>query len=413
MSIENSSSAKTLSVPVSLGDVDKDLAEIGLGKPFVISIDPVNLLRIGDTPMLESSTIQWISTLWRSACSDSIEIGQLEGEDQQLKQLVPSAPGVFLALLPSGKIKGVSRHLAAAFRKQFIEHQSHWPDLAVSNSAFLVCLDSYPKGGLSRKLYADPSKGQVTDWEGFRLLVYDLINSVVEESKIRGEISKRVDNISSILFELFKNTHDHARMGVDGSVIGDSVRGIYSRFYPIENIARSFKEIKGLPEETDALDHYFHNILKSRRVSQPRVVAKRDLSGFLELSVFDAGPGMAARWIGRDVSNFDPKEQYDAVIHCLSKGNSSSFTRGRGFGLWRVLQELKKVRGFIRIRTNRVHVYRQYAIYENLHMERHADGHETPQEKFYDWRKLYTSSPSEYPPINGTIISIMLPLGEL
>lgn len=413
MTIENSSTTGKLTVPISLNEVDMNLAAARLDTPFEVAIDPAILLKIGNTPMLESSIIQWISTLWRSAHSDAFDIGQVEKDILQLNHLAASAPGAILSLLPAGKIKGVNRRSAASFKKQFFENQKQWPDLAVSSSALLLCLDSYAKGGLPHQLYSDQSAGNVTDWEGFRFFVDKLISSVVEESKIRGEILNRADNISTIFFELFKNTHDHARLDVDGSVISESIRGIYSRFYPIEDIIDSLNKTDTPSEKADALYNYLHAMLKPESEKRHGATSKRNLSGFLELSVFDTGPGMAARWLGHDISNCEAKEQYDAIINCFHKGNSSSITRGRGFGLWRVLQELIKLKGFIRIRTNKVHVFRQYAMLEKVYMERHADGHETPQEKFFDWHKQFSSSLSEYPRVNGTLISIMLPLGVL
>ncbi|MFA6922588.1 MAG: hypothetical protein WC216_12160, partial [Gallionella sp.] len=386
MTIENSSSAGKLTVPISLDEIDKNLAAAGLSKSFDLAIDPAIFMGIRNVPMLESAIIQWISTLWRSAHSDAFEIGQVGEDTQQLKHLAASAPGAVLALFPAGKIKGVNRRSAAAFKKQFFEQQKRWPDLAVSHSALLLCLDSYENGGLPHQLYSDLSTGNVTDWDGFRLFVDKLIKSVVEESNVRGEILNRADSISTILFELFKNTHDHARLNIDGSVINDSLRGIYSHFYSLKDISDHLNKTNASPENADALNNYLRFMLKPMNEKRHGAATKRDLSGFLELSVFDTGPGMAAKWLGCEITNCDAKEQYDAIINCLSKGNSSSETRGRGFGLWRVLRELIQVKGFIRIRTNKVHVFRQFAILEGLHKVHHADGHETPQERFTDWR---------------------------
>lgn len=406
---ENSNLASKLILPESLEEIDKCLATAKLDKPFEVAIDPAKLLESESVPLLESSIIQWISTLWCSAPNDAFEIGRLDNEEQ-LKYLATSAPGAVLALLPPGKIKGIDRRSTATFKKQFFASQKGWPDLAVTSSALLLCLDSYSKDGLPHQLYLDQSSGDVTDWDGFRLFVDKLILSVVEEAKFRGEIQRRANNISTILFELFKNTHDHARVDVDGSVISDSVRGIYSHFYPINVVA---ERPKLSPEKTDALDNYLNIMMKPKFEKRHSVAEKRDLTGFLELSVFDTGPGMAARWLGSDIANFEAKEQYDAVMHCLSKGNTTSATRGRGFGLWRVMQELAQLKGFIRIRTNKVHVFRQYAMLDKLHMVHHADGQVTPQEIFFDWRKQFTSTLSEYPPVKGTVVSIILPVGVL
>lgn len=411
--MKNSSVTETVHIPTSRNEVEESLATLNADSSFVVSVDPSNLVKTVRTPMLESSLIQWMSTCWSLARNDSFEMNQVGEVEKQMKYLASSAPGAVLALFPAGKLKAVNRRTAATFRKQFFDHQSRWPDLAVSDSAFLLCVDSYPKDGIPSHLYSDQLHGQVTDWDGFRCFVDKLINSVVDESKIRGEILSKANNISTIFFELFKNTHDHARQRVDRSVIGESVRGIYSRFYPVEDFSDAYTKMMESPESMDALGNYLGRMMKPTRENRRGSVPKRDLSGFLELSVFDTGPGMAAKWLGREVSSCDAKEQYEAIINCLHKGNSSSTERGRGFGLWRVLQEISSIKGFIRIRSNNVHVFRQYEMLEKLHMQQHLDGRETPLEKFFDWRKQYSTTLSEYPHMTGTLISVMLPLGEL
>jgi len=401
------------SVPSTLNSIDVDLASASakFDEEISISINLKSLPQLQTEVMLESSLIQWLITRWHLAqASGTFEITHpdIEDEDKLFEQLASSAPGAVLALLPPSKVQGVNRRMAADFRQRFFKRQNQWPDLALSDSAFLLCVDAFPKY-LPAKLYPEASHTQVTDWEGYRLLVDGLINSVAEESKIRGEILRRTDEISTILFELFKNTHDHARFNVKGGVIGESIRGVYSRFYPIGN----FRELSSQDQDLNPVDNYLRALVRPTFDFQQRQPRKRDISGFLELSVFDTGPGLAAKWLGREISSCDPEAQYDAVVNCFAKGSSSSREGGRGFGLWRVLQQLRQIKGFIRVRTNQLHIYRQYAQLEDLLKEQHADGHVTPKEKLLDWRRQYTTNPSQYPSVDGTLISILLPLGEL
>jgi hypothetical protein len=81
--------------------------------------------------------------------------------------------------------------------------------------------------------------------------------------------------------------------------------------------------------------------------------------------------------------------------------------------LWKVLEELKQLKGMIRIRTNRVHVLRQYAMLEEWFMDQHSDGYSSPKVVLLDWRRGLTQKLSEYPTIEGTVISVLLPLGDL
>lgn len=406
---DNSDESRILGLPKSLDDIDISLESLNPNKLISFAIDLSEFQKIGKVPLLESSLIQWAATLWNTARENSISV-QNSAHENHYSRLASSPASAVLALLPPGKLSQIDRRTAAIFKKQFFEQQKKWPDLAVGSSAFILCLDSYSAGGLPHQLYSNNLSGNVTNWDGFRLFLSKLMSSVAEESQIQGEIQKRSNHLSTILFELFKNTHDHARLGVDGAVINDSTRGIYARFYPTNEISEKLLE----PSESfNALDNYFRVMLKPMLQNNKAAPTNRNLSGFLELTVFDNGPGMAAKWLESNLSNHSGQEQYDAVVQCLKKGNSSTNTGTRGFGLWRVLQELIQVKGFIRIRTNGVHVFRQYAMLENLHMEHHADGHKTPQERFTDWKKQFTSTLSNYPHTRGTTISIVVPLGEL
>ncbi|MBU0688144.1 MAG: hypothetical protein KJ850_11410 [Gammaproteobacteria bacterium] len=401
-------SNKALSFPNSLDEIDETLIKLSSDEPLSLELSSSELSNASKTPLLESSLIQWISTLWGFSKS-SFTLNQ-PIQAGHWAQLASSPASTVIALHPPGKLKDIDRRAAALFKKQYFENQNKWPDLAVSESAFILCLDSYSSYGLPLQLYPDQLSSNVTNWDGFRLFLDKLLNSIADESEIRGEIQGRANSLSTILFELFKNTHDHARLNVDGSVISESIRGIYSRFYPSSQIS---EYLGNQTVDSNPLDNYLRSILKPAPKKSKWTPSKRDVSGFLELTIFDTGPGMAAKWIGTEIENHTQQEQYDAVINCLKKGNSSTTSGTRGFGLWRVLQELIQVKGFIRIRTNKVHVFRQYASLEKLHMIHHPDGHETPQERFTDWKKQFTSHLSDYPNIKGTAISIVIPLGAL
>ena len=327
----------------------------------------------------------------------------------RLEKISSTVPGAVLALLPNGKVADIGRRSSAVFREKYFSSQQHWPNLAVFESASLLCLDSY-SGGFPRQLYPI-SSDEVADWDNFRQVIDGLIKSVANNADVRGEILKRVDGISTIFFELFKNTHDHARFGVSGEIIGDSVRGMYSRFYSIDWLLES---VMSKPEHAfNNAEHYVRKIISTQPNMHVRSKKIRDITGFLELSVFDSGPGLAAKWLGRDVTNDSAQVQFDAVMECFGKGRSSLPSSGRGFGLWKVLQQIRSIKGLIRVRTNRVHVMRHFATLENFQADTHSDGFITPKETLFDWRRGFTTKLDDYPPIEGTLISVLLPLGDL
>lgn len=394
-------------IPNTIDKIDSDLTECNWCLGSEISLDP-NLGKESETRILfESAMIQWVLTTYQKINSENpISIDCEEQEVELLQRISSSLPGSILALLPNGKIQNVSRRSSALFKEKFFSNQQNWPDLVLSESSYILCLDSYLQD-LPRQLYPQKGVDKLADWDGFKKVIDGLIKSVASESNVKGKINERADSISTIIFELFKNTHDHARLNTTG--VGDSIRGLYSRYYSIEELRASISGKK--KSLLNQAERYVDLLLKPQ--SQILNKSKRDLTGFLELSIFDSGPGLAASWLGCDVTEVSPQEQLNAVMECFGKGRSSLSSDARGYGLWKVLEELKKLKGMIRVRTNRVHALRQYAMLEDSFREKHFEGYSTPQVVMLDWRRGLTQKLSDYPSVEGTLISVLLPLGDL
>ena len=77
----------------------------------------------------------------------------------------------------------------------------------------------------------------------------------------------------------------------------------------------------------------------------------------------------------------------------------------------KVLRALRELHGFISVRTNELHVFRQFALHgERAHVEL-ADGHRVPDEKLFDWQVALKRSASRRRPVKGTVVSFLLPMG--
>lgn len=399
-----------IQIPTTIDGVDTDLNQNTWSSDHKLLYEPAQIKDFESQLLFESAMIQWSLTRWRQIkANNPIMIEGSEQEIELLQRMSSSVPGSIMAILPNGKIQNVNRRSTAVFREKFFNNQKNWPDLIVSESSAIICLDSY-LAGLPKQLYPKDGFDQLSEWDGFRKVIEGLISSVASKSDVKGKINERVDRISTIIFELFKNTHDHARITCDGKIISDSVRGLYSRFYPIEKLKTSIPN-KNRPPLNQA-EHYV-DLLTQPKSSSSFIKSNRDLTGFLELSIFDSGPGLASKWLGRDVTYDSPQDQLNAVMECFGKGRSSLSSSLRGFGLWKVLEELKQLKGMIRVRTNRVHAMRQYAMLEGQFRDIQLDGSSTPQVVMLDWRRGQTQKMSEYPAVDGTLISVLLPLGEL
>lgn len=300
------------------------------------------------------------------------------------------------------------------FQEQLLTNQDNWPDLAaVRDSAFLLCADHKPpEYGLPHQLYRQHQPDELLPWAEVHELLDKLVKIVspaVAPTWIDARSSLR-EALATIFAETFKNTHDHARENIDGSDLETSVRAIYARYYPMQAV---LKDIASMPGgDVTQAERYVRSFAPRTVKLGVRAPEMPTVSGFLEISVLDSGPGMAARWLRRPVQDLDPRLQLEAVLQCFGKGRTTTASPGRGFGLWKVLSSLIGLRGFISVRTNSIHAFRQFGYTAATGQEELPGGQRVPKEQLYDWKRGLSTEPSEYPHVQGTVISFLIPMGQ-
>ena len=169
---------------------------------------------------------------------------------------------------------------------------------------------------------------------------------------IKGRMDKinpvRVSNISNIIYELFSNTHKHARNHVNGDVIRRNVRGVV---FNGNKISKS--RINQVADESSfklkmLSDDWFSSMSK-------------ESMHVLEITVVDGGPGYARRWLKKDALSISKEEEVAAILECFQKHNSSSPYASSGSGLTTVMRSLRSLHGWFRLRTGSMVVERSFA----------------------------------------------------
>ena len=350
-----------------------------------------------------------------------ISVGELEFADESAQTISPTMGwGHTLASLVAVLLSGTlatstpqARRTVRRFQEQLLRAQSVWPDLAsTSDKAFLVCADHQPaEFGLPEHLYPSQDPEVLLSQSGFGPLIEKLIN-VVSPVPSPTWMSSRTglrEALTTILAETFKNTHDHARRDIDQSDIAPSVRGIFARYASLQQIEGLASAAK--PETLTPAQRYASHFIPRKVSKGVRLPDVPKVDGVLELSVFDSGPGMAAKWLRRSVIGVPIQEQLDAVMACFAKGQTSTDTHGRGYGLAKVLLRLRDLHGFIGVRTNQIHAYRQFGSMPGLAHQELSDGMRVPKEVLFDWKKHLTQSATQQTPVKGTVVTILLPMG--
>lgn len=189
--------------------------------------------------------------------------------------------------------------------------------------------------------------------------------------------------IGDALYELFRNTDDHARTDIRGDYLRRSIRGIQARRHAL------------LPADLDRAVQDSPPLLSYCQRRQVR--EGRSHLQLIEFSVFDSGPGLASRWLGRPAAGRE--EELIAINACFERHSSTKSIRGRGMGLPIVIAALRERDGFLRVRTGR------HSLYADLGQEREA-AFGTPPE-LQQW-----SRKGDVPQASGSLFTFLFPLED-
>lgn len=195
----------------------------------------------------------------------------------------------------------------------------------------------------------------------------------------------------AIFHELFKNTHEHARRDSDNAMLRRSIRGII-----VNRRAWPRAKIESLVSEAPPLKRFTTDQIARGRDNYLRC---------LEISVFDSGIGLARHWMlqkGKDAST--AQEELEACEQCLQRWASATDKPHKGAGLHEVATMMSKLHGFMRLRSGRLSLFRNFDTdpvdYEN-----------TRPVKLFDWTSQ-TTSPTSMPPVAGALFTLLIPVAS-
>lgn len=176
----------------------------------------------------------------------------------------------------------------------------------------------------------------------------DLVRSILKATMTaeykRGDADKLINPLGGALYELFRNTHEHARHDLAGNFLGRSLRAVHARRHPITPQA-----LASIAADVPPLAEYCTRL---------RTRTGRAQLQLLEISVLDSGPGLAARWLGRQITSDDTRDiERQAVLDCFERGASTKPRPGAGMGLPNLIAIGRKANGFLRLRTGRQSLY--------------------------------------------------------
>lgn len=249
------------------------------------------------------------------------------------------------------KTSSLAEHDAAADEYLKRIHSGDLESIRHGPGAFLICADETPFAHI-RSFYrsGDDVSNKLKEEEDFSALAENLLMLGIDtKQKAKHFSSDDFSDVGGLLRELILNTHDHATSDLNNVLYSKSVRGSFTAKHQIKR-----SEIPELSNGLRSLETY----LEKRYAPQ----SGGKMLEAIEISVFDSGPGLAARYLGSPMDNSISLEQeYDIVRECFLKHRSSKTYSEAGVGLHRTISMLKRRGGFLRIRTGRLSLYRAFS----------------------------------------------------
>lgn len=341
----------------------------------------------------EVAMVQFLATWAQHQRTTLISTFARDGADRQIGDLVGQMHGLAAALVSDEVRAKDGEPITAQVFERAIERlrivQGVRPSAASRGPQFeLICADHLDLAA-PRMLYALDPDGvpRLRDTSAFKDLAVQIMTATVSRSL---EATLPVDTrnvLAASLYELFRNTEEHGRLDDRGNQLRRSLRGIHARRHAIE------------PETMADIVGTFEPLANwARRLPKPRADSRN--AQMLELSVFDSGPGFAARWSGRPLETIGPQEEIDAVIKCFSRHGSSKARSAAGLGLCNLVDLLRSKGGFLRLRTGR------RSLYADLSLERERGYGEPPG--LHPW----TAGVGDPARVAGTVVTLLLPLAQ-
>jgi hypothetical protein len=270
-----------------------------------------------------------------------------------------------------GNVLPRAKALASVAPRVVAMDQYRYRDTQRGRAVALCCFEG-ARLEFVRSLYAMPSRGSaevttIRSSSEFGEVFTELIEATSSGlSKLLSPTQLEV--LGSLAHQLFKNADVHTLTDSEGRLYDSGVRGIQLREFVIADDAAL--------QEFGAGDRAFLGYLTKlgnrlqTRTKEAGKGKRLDVSwkstSFLEVTVFDTGPGLALRWLSRSegatrYADVSRDQEYKAVLDCFRLHATTHSAPNRGDGLAIALKAMKELRAFMFLRTGRLALYQDFS----------------------------------------------------
>ena len=346
-----------------------------------------------------ATAVQLVATWGRRSITRGIALKESNAtEEEQLKDVVDHPHKLAAAMLCKSawsRIGGEDvsvRSKINSLASKRIDQQGSKSYGSQRGRLCWFCFVDHSSKGFDRNFYRVTVSGKKEPRK--REQIESVIEAMVNKSSevAGGAVKLREEDtayLGRIFHELFLNTHEHGSRDRNRDMwIHPGVRVIYTN-----GINLNKEAIKNIMEDDQVVANYIKNVDKSGR--------------YVEISIVDSGLGLVNRWRadhGEDINSLlDLRAEYEIVGRCFSFREGSLGKDEKGNGLPAVMDRLTKLRGFMRLRSGRLALYRDFA------KSPYKGKGDTD---FFDWKTEGPASRklSEYPSMEGVALTLLIPL---
>lgn len=314
--------------------------------------------------------------------------------DGQIRSLSRQFFGLSAILLSNEILDRSGRNITAQVREIGFERlrqlQSERPRSASRGPQYeIICADHLDEGS-PRLLYSFNDEGEaiLKGNSAFETIADQIIHTILPTRLMAGLDYGFKSSLGAALYELFRNTDEHARVDDKRLRLRRSLRGIQARLHSI-----SPATLTGIVAQSPPLASF----TKRLKPSHPNAAQIQ----LIEVSVIDSGPGLGPAHSGYSLDQLSRGDEFIAVKACFAKHATRKNSSTAGLGLPNLIDILRERGGFLRVRTGR------QALFADLSLEADRTYDDLPE--LNHW---FGNQQSAAPAL-GTLMTFLLPLSRL
>jgi hypothetical protein len=286
--------------------------------------------------------------------------------------------GLYFAheVLSGEKVIPRSIALESVAPRVFAMEDYRYRDTLRGRNVALCCFEG-AKLEFVKSLYAMPRRGDATaSWvrpaAEFKAILANMLEACASGSS-RNLSELQLEVLAQLVHQLFKNADVHATSDVQGSLYDAGVRGVQVR----EVVIGDEEAFSDFVAGDRAFESYLTKLNRRPLLRENDKHGKKAHLGqwksstFIEVTVFDTGPGLALRWLSNQsgvtqYSQIDKATELRAINECFHLHATTHSTANRGDGLPIALRAMAQLQAFMFLRTGRLALFQDFSSGEHV-----------------------------------------------